>query len=193
MELAENQQTPIRFYFPVSLDEVKSSYLNVMSRIWCYKHLVLFYRNMGLPLEPKLQEFRVEVPADFNRTSLISIKLKTAMASLSMWFISRYLTVLLLYAGSIGGCHSSSIPPLLSGLGGNRGSLFQKGLVKLGSCLLKKPSRSCALTGVPAIIMFFNSQIPCVLCVSISWVPLCCSDWNGRISLIWRTAPQTIS
>lgn len=182
---------PIRFYSPVSLS---SSY-----HIWMwwaefavYKRLVLFYRNMGLPLEPKLQEFWVKVPADFNKTSLISAMLKTAMASLNMWFISRYLTALLFYAGSIGGYHSLSVPPLLTGLNGNRGSLFQKGLVKLGSWLLMKPSRSCALTGVPTIIIFFNSQISRVLHLSISWVPPCCSDWNGRISLIWKTAPQTI-
>lgn len=44
------------------------------------------------------------------------------MASLSTWFISRYLTAFLFYAGY----HSLSVPPLLCGLSGNRGSFFQK-------------------------------------------------------------------
>lgn len=108
-----NYRKPANAYqilFP-SLTEVKTSYLNVMSRIWCYKHLVLSYRNTGLPLEPKLQEFKV--PAVFDRTSLILVKLKAAMASLSVWFISWYQIAFLFYAGSIGGYHSwSTTSPL---------------------------------------------------------------------------------
>lgn len=62
---------------------------------------------MGLPLEPKFQEFRAKVPADYSRTSLISVTLETALASLK-YVMEDF--------GSMGGYHSSSTPPLPSGL-----------------------------------------------------------------------------
>lgn len=58
---------------------------------------------MGLPLEPKLQEFRAKVPSDCRRTSLISVAQR---AGFSLYVMEA--------ASSIGGYHSSREPPLLS-------------------------------------------------------------------------------